>query len=118
MKKVILSVALALAVAGSWAFYPKAPAAPSGYMMVISRIEYGSKSGLLTTVFPDGQSQTATIAFSEKKTGLEDLNKAEVLKLNQLHQAGWRVISASPVVEARVTGGMSNASQTTYLLEK
>ncbi len=37
MKKVFLSAALALAVAGSWAFYPKAPAEPGGYMMLVSR---------------------------------------------------------------------------------
>ena len=58
MKKMFLSAALALAVAGSWAFYPKA-AEPTGYMMVISSCAY-KDSGLIT-ITPDGKSETVAI---------------------------------------------------------
>ena len=57
MKKVFLSTGLALAVAGSWAFYPKA-GEPSGYMMVIGSGRtsgFASSMGSLTVIQPNGE---------------------------------------------------------------
>jgi hypothetical protein len=56
MKKVLLSAALGLAAAGSWAFYPKA-ADQLGYMMVIGRFSGSgfAQPGELLVVSPDGQ---------------------------------------------------------------
>ena len=54
MKKVFLSTALALAVAGSWAFHSKT-AEPSGNMMVISNVSIGfDAQATIITVGPDG----------------------------------------------------------------
>ena len=121
MKKVFLSAALALAVAGSWAFYPKAPADTTGYMMVIGT---GRTSGLasytaaVTVVQSDGEQQTQEVdtkILNRKNavTGFVDLHKAELTKVNQLAAQGWRVIS---VTQGNSFQGVIN--ETTYLLEK
>ncbi|GAB3854414.1 hypothetical protein GCM10028822_24280 [Hymenobacter terrigena] len=121
MKKVFLSAALALAVAGSWAFYPKAPADSSGCMMVIGT---GRTSGLasytaaVTVVQPDGELQTQEVdtkILNRKNAvaGFVDLHKAELLKVNQLATQGWRVIS---VTQSNSFQGAIN--ETTYLLER
>ena len=120
MKKVFLSAALALAVAGSWAFYPKA-AESGGYMMVIGN---GRPSGLasysasITVVQPNGERQTEEVdteSFSRRNltVGFVDLHKAELLQVNKLAAQGWRVIS---VTQSSSVQGIIN--ETNYLLEK
>ena len=120
MKKVFFSAALALAVAASWAFHPKA-ADPGGYMMVIGSgfsSGFNSYSATITVVQPNGERQTEgvdTRLFSRKDRsgGFVDLHKAELLQVNQLAAQGWRVIS---VTQSNSIQG--NINETNYLLEK
>lgn len=120
MKKLFLSVALALAVAGSWAFYPKAPA-DSGYMMVIGNAHPSglvSYTATITVVQPNGEQQTQEVdtKSSSRKSiinGFLDLHKAELLKVNQLAAQGWQIVS---VTQSNSFQGTFNA--TNYLLEK
>ena len=98
MKKVFLSAALALAVAGSWAFYPKA-AEPSGYTMVVARINFDNAS--ILTITPDGKKSTQEItarlypSIDKTVAAHESLHEAEVLKINSLRSTGWKLISAT-----------------------
>ena len=120
MKKVFLSVALALAVAGSWAFYPKAAAEPGGYMMVISRFTGTGFSGknTLSVVAPDGQIQTQE---TDVKAGnvikvansFDQMHLSELKKINELRLQGWRVVNST---QNSVSGGA--ITETIYLLEK
>ena len=109
MKKTILLAALALTAVTSWAFYPKA-AEPTGYMMVIGRT-YTNYS--LITIAPTGEIVTQVIdEHSYNNTDKSNkaasyLNQAEIRKINELKQAGWKVTSMS-----------NNARNLMYLLEK
>lgn len=120
MKKVFLSAALALAVAGSWAFYPKAPADATGYMMVISRFSGGAfnAKNSLSVIAPDGQIQTLEV---DAKTGtvnkvagsFDQMHLAELKKINELQQIGWRVVNST-----QNSVGNGAITETIYLLEK
>ena len=112
MKKVFLSAALALAVAGSWAFYPKAPAEPGGYMMVVGRLY--DNNILVATITSDGQYGEDTAPITKLKYINRDMHKAQLLKLNQLRQNGWRVVTTASTGTANGNGN----DETTYLLEK
>ena len=125
MKKVFLSAALALAVASSWAFYPKAPAEPVGYMMVISSVAAGSIfSGItatITTVAPDGTEKKQPVEFkrtSVKKAAesLEDVQVAALAKVNEYARSGWRLVNSTP--SALTAQGNTVVYQSVYLLEK
>ena len=111
MKKAFLSAALALVAAGSWAFYPKA-AEPGGYMMVVGS-SYNNNISVIT-ITSDGQHTEALTQLTKLKYLSQDKHKAELLKLNQLQQSGWRVVSMT----ATLVGNGYNTPETTYLLEK
>ena len=124
MKKVFLSAALMLAVAGSWAFYPKA-VEPNGYMMVISSVAAGSIfSGItatITTVAPDGTEKQQPVEFkrsSVKKVAesLEDVQVASLAKVNEYARSGWRLVNSTP--SALTSQGNTIVYQNVYLLEK
>ena len=118
MKKAFLSAALALAVASSWAFYPKAEG-PTGYMMVISSCAY--KQSSIITVAPDGKSEQTPMSFkgltdNDVSIGLVAIQKATLLKLNSLAADGWQLVNTSNTTS--ISGGGFNVAQTVYLLEK
>ena len=118
MKKRFLSAALALAVAGSWAFYPKA-AEPAGYMMVVGRIETGLGGDVtVTTLSSDGQRTEAAVTWTKPRYRITELRQAEVAKLNQLRQNGWRVVNTTSLPISISSEGGLQAFETTYLLEK
>ena len=120
MKKVFLSAALALAVAGSWAFYPKAAAEPMGYMMVISRFSgsaFGGKN-TLSTISPDGQIQTQETdaksgTINKVANSLDQMHFNELKKINELRLQGWQVVNST---QNSVGGGA--ITETIYLLDK
>ena len=120
MKKVFLSAALALAVAGSWAFYPKAPTDATGYMMVIGSATFAgfTSKAEVTVVTPDGK---ATVEDVDARNGsarkvtesLTVLHQAELKKLNELKLQGWSIVqttSQTITPPAMLT--------TTYVLER
>ena len=115
MKKMFLFAALALIAAGSWAFYPKT-AEPSGYMMVTSSnfLDYSitiiSPSGKLVNQVVDSKTH---LSAKQIVTANQELRKAEISKINELKQAGWKVISAS-----MRPNGFSGFGDYVYLLEK
>ena len=118
MKKVFLPAALALAVAGSWAFYPKAAAEPAGYMMVVSSIPLAGGNITLTTFTSDGQRVENLVPLTKLRYRFADLHTAEVLKLNKLRREGWRVISTSSIPISTSSEGSISSTETTYVLEK
>ena len=97
MKKILILAALSLAAAGSWAFFPKA-AEPSGYMMVIGRVYTG-----YSIIVVNPTSETVTKVIDPKNYGTPyksdladtELRKAEISKINELKQEGWKVVSMS-----------------------
>ena len=115
MKKMFLFAALAFVTAGSWAFYPKA-AEPSGYMMVTSS-EASNYS--ITTISPSGELINQVVdpktynSAKQMVTANQELYKAEISKINELKQAGWKVISAS-----MRPNNFSGSGDYVYLLEK
>ena len=116
MKKVFLSAALALAVAGSWAFYPKTEG-PTGYMMVVARINYQYAS--ILTIMPDGKKSTQEVtarlfpSMDKSVASFEALHEAELLKINSLKSTGWKITSATQ------SGTSANGiAETVYILEK
>jgi hypothetical protein len=121
MKKILLFLALGLATAGSWAFYPKTTAASGGYLMMIGSGRPGSQSSVpeLTVIQPDGQRQVQLLptAKSSSERGSTDaaveLHRAELLKLNTLYAQGWRLVST-----AQSTVGTGATTETIYLLER
>ena len=121
MKKVFLSAALAIAVAGSWAFYPKSPPA-DGYMMVVSSISGGfNAQAFITVVSPDGTRQETEVDFrkgSGKKlaSNTTDVHVAALAAINTLARQGWHVVSTAP--GGLVGGGSTITSQVVYVLEK
>ena len=122
MKKVFLPTALALAVAGSWAFYPKA-AEPAGCMMIISNpSREGFSNGVtLTTVAPDGtqQEQSTKIKnslFTSRSADAIEVHKLELAVLNSYTRDGWHLLSVTPTTV--LDKGTSLEYQTIYLLEK
>ena len=118
MKKVFLSAALALAVAGSWAFYPKAAAEPAGYMMVVSNVSLSGSDITLNTFTSDGQRAETLVPSTKMRYRFTDMHSAEVLKLNQLRREGWRVISTSSIPTSTGDGGIIFSTETTFVLEK
>ena len=120
MKKVFFSAALALAVAGSWAFYPKAPAEASGYMMVVSRFSgtsFGGKN-TLTAISPDGQIQTQETdakagSLNKLSNSFDQMHLNELKKINELRAQGWQVINST-----QNTVGSGVITETIYLLDK
>ena len=122
MKKVFLSAALALAVAGSWAFYPKADG-PTGYMIVIGNFTLNgfTADANVTTILPNGQQTEVAVEVkvrnAEKVTlGFVEVQKAALAKVNALAKEGWQVVNSTPATFA--AGGTTRVNQTVYLLEK
>ena len=97
MKKIFVLAAVSLAAAGSWAFYPKATE-PGGYMMVISS---DIPNYSITTISPTGETviqviDSKTYSVTSKIVAAnQELHKAEIRKINELKQTGWKIISAS-----------------------
>ncbi|MGY3091519.1 hypothetical protein ACVWYF_004587 [Hymenobacter sp. UYAg731] len=124
MKKVFLSVALSLAVVGSWAFYPKAAAPTTGsHMMVIGNFTLNgfTADANVTTITAEGQMTEkpveVKIRSAEKvAAGFVEVQKVALAKVNELSQAGWHVVSAAPNNYSR--GGTTFVVQTVYMLEK
>ena len=121
MKKIIPFAALLLAAAGSWAFYPKT-AEPQGYMMItgVGRAAgLGAFNASLTVTSPTGEQVTEELdgkAFGTSKSisaGFIGLHQAELRKINQYVQQGWRVVG---VTQNNSYQGAVN--ETTYLLSK
>ena len=99
MKKVILSAALALAVAGSWAFYPKAPAEEQGYMMLQSQFVQTGMSAklLLSTYAAKGAIQRQEIGvkygtFEKQQALIDTFRVLELRKLNEYRRSGWHLV--------------------------
>ena len=122
MKKAFLSAALVLAVASSWAFYPKADE-PTGCMMIISNpSNNGLSSGVtITTVAPDGtQSEQTTkiksTLFTNRSADAIEAHKLELAVLNGYIRNGWHILSVTPAT--LVDRGTTSEYQTVYLLEK
>ena len=121
MKKVLLSAALALAVAGSWAFYPNAAPAPTGYLMVVGSGRPGNESFVpeIITIMPDGKQQVQRLAnvktTSERSTTdlAVALHHAELLQVNALVAKGWRLVSV-----AQSTVGVGATTETVYIMER
>jgi hypothetical protein len=119
MKKVFVSAALALAVAGSWAFYPKA-AEPGGYMMVVSRFTgtgFGGKN-TLSTISPDGQIQTQEAdaksgSINKVANSFDQMHLSELKKINELKLQGWRVVNST-----QNSVGNGAITETIYVLDK
>ena len=115
MKKMFLFATLAFVAAGSWAFYPKA-AEPSGYMMVTSS-NFPSYS--ITIISPSGELVNQVVdpkkydSARQMVAANQKLYKAEISKINELKQAGWKVISAS-----MHSNGFVRPGDYVYLLEK
>ena len=122
MKKVFLSAAPAMAVAGSWAFYPKA-AELAGCMMIISN---PSRSGFgngitITTVAPDGtQREQSTKIKRSLLTSLStdaiEAHKLELAVLNSYTRDGWHLLSVTPATV--LDKGTTSEYQTVYILER
>lgn len=121
MKKAFLSAALALAVAGSWAFYPKT-AEPTGSMMVISNVSLGFDAlATIIVIGPDGKQQEKAVEFSRgsaKKVAanLTEVHKAALAAVNEYTRAGWHVVSVTP--SGFANEGSTSFTQNIYLLEK
>jgi hypothetical protein len=114
MKKVFLSAALALAVAGSWAFYPKATAESGGYMMLTAYSFDGR--GTIVTTAPDGK-----VSIVQIKEADAPLARAKtLLKLNELRRDGWQVVQMTDPNSPQTSNGSyyDNSFNEKYLLEK
>ncbi len=122
MKKLLLVLGVGLAATGSWAFYPKAPAAaPGGYLMVIGSGRPGTQSTApeIVVIQPDGTRQVQRLP--DIKIGTErnstaaavDMHRAELLKVNSLVAQGWRVAHVT-----QSTVGVGATTETMYLLER
>ncbi|MFD1470018.1 hypothetical protein ACFQ48_17450 [Hymenobacter caeli] len=106
MKKLFLSATLLLVAAGTWAFYPKA-AEPGGYMMVIGRESHGYS---IITISPSGETSIQPVTKTKQDAEFA-LRKAEILKVNDLKQNGWKVINTT-------THSVPGYFEEVYLLEK
>ena len=95
-----------MAVAGSWAFYPKAPAEPAAYMQLIASFVNGK--GILIETSPEGQSSEVPV----KESSLLAARSKTIIELNRLRQAGWRVVQK----ESRAP--TPAVLEETYLLER
>ena len=121
MKKVFLSVALTLAVVGSWAFYPKAAATPTGYLMVVGSGRPGNASYVpeVITIQPDGKQQVQRLTNLKPGTDRIStdvavaLHHAELLQVNALATKGWRLVSV-----AQSTVGVGATTETVYMMEQ
>jgi len=121
MKKAFLSAALALAVAGSWAFYPNDAPAPTGYLMVVGSGRPGNKSYVpeVITIQPDGKQQVqrlTSVKVGTDRTSTDvavALHHAEVLQVNALAAKGWRLVSV-----AQSTVGVGATTETVYMMER
>jgi len=98
MKKVFLSVALVLAVAGSWAFYPKAQAEEQGYIMLQSQVVQTGMSAklLLSTYAAKGAIQRQEVGvkygtFEKQQALVDTLRVLELRKLNEYRRSGWHL---------------------------
>ncbi len=125
MKKVFSATALALAILGSWAFYPKG-AAPARYLMVIRELDQTDVSlqpkPALTVIEPDGSFKTEELPVIVSTFPRQSINasivkgttadststrlrrfryarnyvyQAEVRKLNELSAQGWNLVNTT-----------------------
>jgi hypothetical protein len=122
MKKVFLSAALALAVAGSWAFYPKADG-PAGSMMVIGNFTLNgfTADANVTTITAEGQQSEKAVEVKIRSAekvaaGFVEVQKVALAKVNELSKTGWHVVSAVPNSYTRA--GTTFVCQTVYMLER
>jgi hypothetical protein len=121
MKKVFLSVALALAVVGSWAFYPKSEG-PAGTMMVISNLSFGlNAQASVVTIAPDGTQKEKEVDFSrggakQMAANTTVVHKVALAAITEQTRNGWHVVSTVPT--SVTSGGTTNFIQTIYVLEK
>ena len=123
MKKVLLSAALALAVAGSWAFYPHEAPSPTtgGYLMVVGSGRPGNQSYVpeIITIQPDGKQQVQRLTSIKVGTDRATtdiaiaLHNAELLRVNALAAQGWRLVSI-----AQSTVGVGATTETVYMMER
>jgi len=121
MKKVLLSAALTLAVAGSWAFYPNAAPTPTGYLMVVGSGRPGNDSYVpeIVTIQPGGKQQVQRLTnlkpSSDRSTTdvAVALHHAELLQVNALAAKGWRLVSI-----AQSTVGVGATTETVYMMER
>jgi hypothetical protein len=120
MKKAFPFAALLLAAAGSWAFYPKAPAEPTGYMMVIGSATFSgfTSKAEVTVVDPAGKTTVEDVdarnSSAKKITeSLTALHQVELKKLNELKQQGWNIVQTTAQ-----TISPPAMLTTTYVLEK
>jgi hypothetical protein len=121
MKKVFLSAALALAVAGSWAFYPNTAPSTTGYLMVVGSGRPGNKSYVpeIVTIQPDGKQQVQRLTSIKVGTDRATtdiavaLHNAELLRVNTLAAQGWRLVSV-----AQSTVGVGATTETVYMMER
>jgi hypothetical protein len=119
MKRLLFLATLLVTAVGTWPFYPKA-AEPTGYLMVISRFAgtgFGCKS-TISTVSPNGQIEATEVdakagSLNKLSTSYDQLHQSELKKLNELRQAGWRVVNST-----QVSVGNGAINETTFLLEK
>lgn len=122
MKKVFLSAALALAVASSWAFYPKA-AETGAHMMVIGNFTLNgfTADASVSTITPGGQQTDKVVEVKIRSAekvaaGFVEVQKVALAEINELAKAGWHVTSSAPNNYSR--GGTTFVVQTIYMLEK
>jgi len=121
MKKALFSATLALAVACSWAFYPK-PAGQPARMMVVGSFTINGfgATATLTTISPTGEMTDEEInaKLGSKKATTDvmlRIHAAELAKVQALSQEGWKLTHVTPTSAGYAQLGMS---QTVYLLEK
>ena len=113
MKKVFLTAALALAVAGSWAFYPN-DSQPGAYMQLDIYNAYGR--GTIITTGSDGK-----VSIEQVKEMDAPLSRSKtLLKLNELRRDGWQVVQMTDQNVGQTRDGINYLSSfsVTYLLEK
>ncbi len=121
MKKVFLAAALALAVAGSWAFYPKAVTTTKTMMIVGTYPTPSWRHSYLTIITPEGIETTTELDVSKADEGklLDQVRRihtiikgATLTAVNKYQQDGWELAG----VEAEHIGeGYNNL---VYVLEK
>lgn len=106
MKKALLSAALMLVVAGSWAFYPKASAEPAAYMQLVVTNDLGR--GAINLIPNEGLATEIKV----KENTLAQARVKTMAKLTELRLAGWRIAQMTS------TSNNDNSFIETYLLEK
>ncbi|MBF9239141.1 hypothetical protein I2I05_17185 [Hymenobacter sp. BT683] len=113
MKKAFLAAALALAVAGSWAFAPNENQ-PGTYMQLDAYNVDGRGTLIITAA--DGKVNMIQVKEADAPLG----RSKTLLKLNELRHDGWQVVQMTDRNTPSTTNGnyYNNTFSETYLLEK